>query len=65
MKKAFLISAITMMTLSSLSIYAAKNWKHNCPGGGTVYFTTSDDTTRKQAATIGKAWCDNRNTSVD
>jgi hypothetical protein len=32
----------------------------DCPGGGRVYFTTSDDITKRQAAAMGTAWCDNR-----
>ena len=59
MKRVFLISAITLMSLSSLSIYA-KRWYYNCEGGGRVYFTTSDDTTPRQAGAMGRAWCDNR-----
>lgn len=59
MKKSFLIAAITLMSLSSLSTYA-KAWYYNCPGGGRVYFSTSNDTTSTQAAAMGQAWCDNR-----
>lgn len=48
-----------MVSLMTTSIYA-KAWYHNCPGGGRVYFTTSDDTSSQQAAAMGQAWCDNR-----
>lgn len=59
MKKSFFIVAVTLLSLSSLTTYA-KRWYTNCAGGGRVYFTTSDDTTVKQAAAMGQAWCDNR-----
>ena len=56
MKKVFLIAAFSLISLSTY----AKRWYYNCPGGGRVYFTTSDDTTNAQAAAMGQAWCDNR-----
>ena len=56
MKKVFLIAAFSLISLSTY----AKRWYYNCPGGGRVYFTTSDDTTSAQAAAMGQAWCDNR-----
>lgn len=59
MKKTFLIAAVAIMSLSSLTTYA-KRWYMDCAGGGRVYFTTSDDTTNRQAAAMGTAWCDNR-----
>lgn len=57
MKKTFLIAAVTFLSISS---YATETWSYNCPGGGKVIFTTSDDTTVKQATAMGRAWCDNR-----
>lgn len=59
MKKSFLIVTVTLLSLSSLTTYATR-WKGTCAGGGTVYFTTSDDTTQKQASAMTQAWCDNR-----
>lgn len=48
------------MCLSTVSSFATRSWRGNCAGGGTVYFTTSDDTTQKQANAMAQAWCDNR-----
>ena len=59
MKKTFLIVAVAVMSLSSLSTYA-KRWFHRCAGGGSVEFSTSNDTTNRQASAMGAAWCDNR-----
>lgn len=59
MRKSFIILAITMLSLSSLETYA-KRWFHRCAGGGSVEFTTSNDTTSRQAGAMGQAWCDNR-----
>lgn len=56
MKKVFLIVAIFFVTSSTY----AKRWVYFCEGGGRVYFTTSDDTTPRQAGAMGQAWCDNR-----
>ncbi|MDK2770995.1 MAG: hypothetical protein KYX68_02015 [Flavobacterium sp.] len=56
MKKMVLIVALGLMSTTMF----AKRWYYNCPGGGRVYFTTSDDTTSGQAAAMGQAWCDNR-----
>lgn len=56
MKKLVLITVISLISLSTY----AKKWVTKCPGGGRVYFETSDDTTPKQAAAMGAAWCDNR-----
>jgi hypothetical protein len=57
MKKTFLIAAVALMSLSLLTTYA-KRWYMDC--AGRVYFTTSDDTTYRQAGAMGTAWCDNR-----
>nr|WP_315141381.1 hypothetical protein [uncultured Flavobacterium sp.] len=56
MRKTFLIVAITLTSLTTYS----KTWVYNCSGGGKVYFTTSEDTTPRQAGAMGRAWCDNR-----
>ena len=56
MKKTFLTAAVTFLSISSY----ATTWSYNCSGGGKVIFTSSDDTTVKQATAMGRAWCDNR-----
>ena len=56
MKKFFLIATFSLISLSTY----AKKWYYNCPGGGRVYFETSNDTSSSQAAAMGQAWCDYR-----
>lgn len=61
MKKSFVILAVMVLTLSSLTSFAQqKNWVHFCSGGGRVYFSTSGDTSAVQAGAMGEAWCNNR-----
>ncbi len=53
MKKVFLISLISLISLSSY----AKTWTYRCRSGALVYFTTADNVTSKRAQAMGETYC--------